>query len=94
MLRHLAAKVQSGLKGGRVIISFVLVLRFIDVGTPACAREANFVSKMKHNKEMPMEVTQKQPYGAPTVKIVWVKLETNLLNVSTYDYNYHSLDED
>ena len=49
---------------------------------------------LKHNKEMPMEVTQKQPYGAPTVKIVWVKLETNLLNVSTYDYNYHSLDED
>ena len=41
-----------------------------------------------------MELIKKQPYGAPTVKIVGVKLETNLLSVSTGDYNYHSLDED
>ena len=47
MLRHLAAKAKSGLKGGRVIISFVLVLRFIDVGTPACAWVVNFVDNSK-----------------------------------------------
>ncbi len=93
MLRHLAAKAKSAPDGRRVIILFVLVLRFIDDGTPACAWEVNFVSKMKHNKEMPIEVTKKQPYGTPAVKIIGVKLENNLLNVSTYDYNYHSLDE-
>ena len=48
MLRHLAAKAKLGLKGGRVIISFVLVLRFIDVGTPACTREVNFVDNLKY----------------------------------------------
>lgn len=50
MLRHLAAKAKSGLKGGRVIISFVLVLRFIDDGTPACVWEANFVDNLKYRK--------------------------------------------
>ncbi len=47
MLRHLAAKAKSGLKGGHVIISFVLVFRFIDDGTPSCVWEAIFVDNSK-----------------------------------------------
>ena len=41
-----------------------------------------------------MEVIQKQVYVEPSAQVVEVKMERSLLQVSTQDYNYHSLDED
>jgi len=41
-----------------------------------------------------MEVIQKEMYEVPSTTVVEVKMECGLLQNSTRDYNYHSLDED
>ena len=43
---------------------------------------------------MPMDKKEKQLYEEPSLIIITIKMEAGILQSSTRDYNYHSLDED